>query len=161
MELNTTEITATFTRLLGETKIGSKGIDVTKLHELIKTYIARLNIENQDIVKLVLNESLVKNVIVPNIEKIFADNQIKLDDIPYFINIITGLFQEVSQFEFKNLTISSSTLVQFVGGVIKVITNLFAPAQYYGMINSIVDSAVIMVNLSVKCSKSVKLCCCK
>lgn len=153
---------------LRNTPLG-KSFDITsvkaKITDIFNDIFSKLDkTSNNNILIFVKNSKLFQQCIIPNIIQICADNQINLNDIPNFIDIIFGVYSCINDFVQENptITISSNNLIELSGLLLKatlviVVTN---PIEL-NMALAIVNSTIKLVKLSVKNKNcSCKLLCC-
>lgn len=151
------------------TTLGSKFVDITKIKSILSPIITRTieRLDKTDEVKIlafIKNKALLQQCVVPNVEQILADGKIALDDIPAFLNLIIGVYGGINEFVQSNKTIviSSNDIVELVGLLVKVIVCvLVTDSSQITLVNTLVESAISMINLTVKAkSFSLKCCCC-
>jgi hypothetical protein len=166
------EISTFVVGALQGTAIGSKFVDITKVKNIVAPLITqvfeRLDKADEDkILAFIKNKALLQECIIPNVNKIISDGKLGMDDIPAFLNIIVGLYQDINQFvqSNKTISISSNDIIELGGLLIKIVIGVLLAennmSAQLGMANALIDSAIKMVNLTVKSKTfSLKRCAC-
>jgi hypothetical protein len=154
----TAELIQTLALLLDNTPLANKSVNLTqfraRFEPIVNQVLARLKTSNQGaIIGFLTNQHLLKECIIPNVVKILNDNRLALDDAPYFIAILTGVFTEVNQLVGTQLTVSLSSedIIELVGLILKVVFGLVIRDQMQSDACIIlVDSLMGLTKLTIK-----------
>lgn len=137
----------------------------TKITEIVSDVILKLDTKDSNkILKFLRNGSLFKECIVPNISKILSDGKLNLEDIPYFLEILYGIYSNINQFIRENptVTISSNDMIELGGLLLKTTLTLLVtnPAEInLGL--ALINGSIKFVKFTVSDkTKSCKLFCC-
>lgn len=170
MEALIDQITTFITLAVQSTPWGKKlNIDINsikaRISPMVQTIINRIEIQDKSqILAFIENKPLFENCILPNISQILSDGQINLNDIPQFLNIITGIYRSVNVFISNNSTISISSddIIALIELIIRIILTIVTNNDaLLTTANSILDSAIGMIGLVIKDKTySCKLCGC-
>lgn len=149
---------------LQKTELGSRMIDVSKVREklvpLIEKSYSRLQQQDQQkIFKFMKNQAVLYNCIVPNIIQIFKDNKIDLQDTPYFLSMIFGVYTAINEFlatDKSKITISSNDIIELTSLLVRIVLSLLITDEaQFSVVNGIIEQVVLLVKFkigSVKCS---------
>lgn len=165
-----TEISAFIIGVLQETDLKKFAIDVDKVKttvsRLIETTVSKLDKASEDkILAFIKNQALFQNCIIPNVKRIMADGRIAVDDIPAFLSLMVGMYENVNEFvqNNKTITISSNDIIELCGLLVKILICLLVKNESeVSLAIPIIDMAIKLVETTVKAKTcSFKLCCFK
>ena len=168
MDELTTEIVTFIVNELKDTQLG-KSFDITqskaKINELFADITFKLDQKSKlKVMSFMKNNTLFRQCIIPNIAKICADIRINIDDTPYFIDVIYGVYSSINEFVQDNPTvnISSNDLIELSGLLLKLtLVIIVQDANQLNLGISIINNTIKLVKLTVQSKKiSCKLCCC-
>ena len=147
----------------------NKDVDIThakaKITELVADIVLKLDkINKGQILSFVKGTEIFQQCILPNLTNILADNKLNLDDTPFFLDMIYGIYARINEFIQTNptITVSSNDLIEMSGLLLKVTLALLVtnPVELNLGI-SLINSTIKLVKLNIKNKiKSCKLLCC-
>jgi hypothetical protein len=116
------------------------------------------------ILNFIKNSKLFQGCLVPNLSKILADGRLNLADMPFFLDIVLGIYANINQYVQENLvvTISANDVVELSGLLLKVsLTILVTDPAELSLGVSIINNTIKMVKFTVQNKvKSCALACC-
>ncbi len=142
-------------------------VDKTNLIQMTVSVFATMDLRVFPSVQAYMDDSLVISHVVHscvvNIQRIFKDGLIDVNDASYFLDLIQQIFLQVNDFNQKNITLklSSDVLVELCGLIVNLIMGLIVKndTQMKTVIN-ITHSAMSLIKLTMaKTSWNVKCCC--
>jgi hypothetical protein len=164
------EITTHIMTILQGTPLGSKFVDLATVKRNISPMIAATmeKLDKKDTTKIlafIKNTAVLQRCIIPGVVQIISDGKLGLDDISSFLNILVGVYENISEFIQANgiTIISANDIVELSGLLVKIVFAMVVqdPAQL-AIGASLVDITIKMVNMTVKTQSCSKLnCCCK
>lgn len=128
------------------------------IDHLLKQFDIMLNavlikLENRDVNVVrdyLKNTTLINECIVPNMQAILADGRINLDDIPYFLNILIGIYESIKRVMISPIY-NHSDLVELSGLLVKTVMFLItAPETNLVLAISITDCAIKLLKFNMK-----------
>lgn len=147
----------------------NREFDVSKIKTAVTVLLndVILKLDKKDtgtIVSFIGNASLFQDCIIPNIQKILADGKLNLDDIPYFLEILYGIYTSIDQLIRENptVTVSSNDIVELSGFILKASLAILVTNQTEVNAGvSIINTVIKFIKFNVKnVSKTCKLFCC-
>jgi hypothetical protein len=149
----------------------NKEFDIAKIKAKIAEFVADviLKLDKKDtnvMLSFVKNNKLFQECLLPNVSKILADGKLNLDDVPFFLDTLLGIYTNINSFVQENptVTISSNDMVELAGLLLKTTLSFLVnnPIELNTGI-SIINNSIKLVKFTVQNkSKSCKLfCCCK
>jgi|UniRef100_A0A6C0BLR5 hypothetical protein len=152
---------------LQKTRWGGESLDISQIKQIVESQLtqtlSRLDkTDEKKILTFVQNKPLLNECILPNLEKIVADGKIALDDIPAFMSILVGLYQDLSVFLKGNrvVKISTNDIIELSGFLVKVmVIVLIRDASQIAMVNSLLDVSLKMLRVVIK-TKTFSCKCC-
>jgi hypothetical protein len=147
----------------------NKEFDVSKVKSKIAELVAdvTLKLDKKDVsgmLSFIKNTAMFQECIVPNVSKIMSDGKLNLNDVPFFLDIILGVYANINQFIQENptVTISSNDMVELAGLLLKTTLSLLVTdTTELNLGVSIINNTIKLVKFTVKNkSKSCKLLCC-
>jgi hypothetical protein len=138
----------------------------TKLIEVVSDVILKLDKKDTaNMLSFLKNGQLFQECLIPNVTQILADGKLNLDDVPFFIDILLGVYTSINSFIQENptITVSSNDMVELAGLLLKttlafLVTN---PIELNAGL-SIINNSIKLVKFTARSkSKSFKLLCCQ
>jgi hypothetical protein len=146
-------------------KINNLSLNVGKIISIYEKTYQRL--ENKDINKILnflKKHQILLNTIIPNISKILDDKKIDLQDTPYFLNIIHGVYLTISEYmmDKSKINISINDVIEITALIIKIVLILVISNDDYINISSLIlDQSINLIKLTIKTKKCSCLSICK
>lgn len=164
------EIAAFVFIALQKTELKNKLVDVTRIRDKLaplieKTYSKLQQQDQTKILSFVKHQRVIYDCIIPNIIQIFKDNKIDLQDLPYFLNMIVGVYTAINEFlltDKSKITISSNDIIELTSLLIRVVLILLVNDEVQvNMINLLIEQVVVLVKLKIGGKKCSVFPCCK
>lgn len=143
--INATYLKQFVVRLVEETKIKMERANLTKMIDFIK------------------NSQIFQQCIIPNFIKIYQDNKVDMQDIPYFLDLIYNIYREIDDFaqNHKTLEITSNDLIEITGLLLKMVLIIsFNDPSRINLGLSLIDNSLKIVKLQIKVKRVRCQCCC-
>lgn len=143
--INATYLKQFVVRLVEETKIKMERANLTKMIDFIK------------------NSQIFQQCIIPNFIKIYQDNKVDMQDIPYFLDLIYNIYREIDDFaqNHKTLELTSNDLIEITGLLLKMVLIIsFNDPSRINLGLSLIDNSLKIVKLQIKVKRVRCQCCC-
>ncbi|MEO0236748.1 MAG: hypothetical protein ABIN35_00750 [candidate division WOR-3 bacterium] len=152
---------------LGKNKL-FHGIDATYLKQFVVRLVeeTKIKMERANLTKMIdfiKNSQIFQQCIIPNFIKIYQDNKVDMQDIPYFLDLIYNIYREIDDFaqNHKTLEITSNDLIEITGLLLKMVLIIsFNDPSRINLGLSLIDNSLKIVKLQIKVKRVRCQCCC-
>jgi len=114
-------------------------------------------------IDFIKNSQIFQQCIIPNFIKIYQDNKVDMQDIPYFLDLIYNIYREIDDFaqNHKTLELTSNDLIEITGLLLKMVLIIsFNDPSRINLGLSLIDNSLKIVKLQIKVKRVRCQCCC-